>query len=381
MLRQFAAFIQFILRPLIAFATSPTPTSDSLLLGSAADLVRSRSELLLENAMLRQQLIVLRRQVKRPQLNNRDRFLLALLASKLRTWKNTLLIVQPATLLRWHRAGFRLFWKHKSRMADNRSKPKLAAETITLIKQMAQNNRLWGAERIRGELLKLDIRVAKRTIQEYIRGAREAGPDDGRKGQTWTIFLHNHAAQIWSCDFLQVYDLFFRPLFIFFVIELGTRRVVHFRVTRHPTDEWTAQQLREATPCGEQPKYLIRDNDRKFGPAFSRVARASGIKQLRIAYKAPKMNAVCERLLGSVRREYLDHMLILNERRLHELIMKYVRYYNRSRPHQGIGQAIPELTRGQENPPAQEWLEATAAGKVVALPVLGGLHHDYRRAA
>ncbi|MGI8933067.1 MAG: integrase core domain-containing protein [Phormidesmis sp.] len=379
-LRPFVAVLQFMLRPLIAFTDRAAPNNDSLLLASAADLARSRTELLLENAMLRQQLIVLQRQVKRPLLNNKERFLLALLASKLSTWKNTLLIVKPDTLLRWHRAGFRLFWKQKSRSSNNRSNPKLAAETIELIKQIAKDNRLWGAERIRGELLKLDICVAKRTIQKYMRTVRAGEPTGGLKTQNWSNFLHNHSASVWACDFLQVYDLFFRPLFIFLVIEHGTRRVVHFRVTRNPTDAWAAQQLREATPYGQQPKYLIRDNDRKFGAAFRRVAAVSGIKQLRIAYKAPKMNAVCERLLGSVRRECLDHIIILSEAQLHQVLKEYIQYYNASRPHQGIGQATPQSSRQRETEPT-----ATAAlepgSRIVAFPVLGGLHHDYRKAA
>ena len=204
--------LRLMVRPLVCLHNRSAPTSASLLVGAAADIARSRAELLLENALLRQQLIVLQRQVKRPRLNSKDRFLLALLASKLRTWKNVLLIVQPATLLRWHRAGFRLLWKRKSTADSTCPKPKLPAETIVLIKRMAQDNRLWGAERLRGELLKLDIRVAKRTIQKYMRQAREAGPTEGKNSQAWATFLHNHTSATWACDFLQVYDLFFRPL-------------------------------------------------------------------------------------------------------------------------------------------------------------------------
>jgi putative transposase len=380
-LHPFVLALRLMLRPFLYLDNRVGPISSSPLLGAAGDIARSRAELLLENALLRQQLLVLQRQVKRPRLNNTDRFLLALLASKLRSWKNALLIVQPDTLLRWHRAGFRLLWKSKSNPVSNSHKPKVPAETIALIKQMAQDNRLWGAERIRGALLKLDIRVAKRTIQKYMRGAREAGPTDGKITQTWATFLHNHASVIWACDFLQFYDLFFRPLFIFFIIERGSRRVVHFRVTRNPTDAWTAQQLREATPYGEVPKYLIHDNDRKFGSTFSRVAEVSGIKEVRIAYKAPKMNAICERYLGSVRRECLDHVLILSERQLHELIKEYVLYHNRMRPDQGIGPGIPAEAALQEAAPVPELAEAKADGRVIAFPALGGLHHHYRRAA
>jgi putative transposase len=186
------------------------PPTTSLLLGTLADLARGKSELLAENALLRHQLIILRRQIKRPVYRKTDRFLLVVLARMVRSWKQALFLVQPETLLRWHRELFRVFWKHKSKV--HLRKPRLSLATISLIKEMAAHNRLWGAERIRGELLKLDIRVSKRTIQKYMRQVR---PQRAR-GQTWKTFLHNHAAEAWACDFLQVTDLFFRPLFAFF---------------------------------------------------------------------------------------------------------------------------------------------------------------------
>jgi putative transposase len=312
--------------------------------GAALDVCRSKPELLVENALLRQQLIVLRRQVNRPRLNNADRALLVLLAGRLRTWRNALLIVQPDTLLRWHREGFRLFWRRKSKTVSR--EPKLLVETIELIRQMAVENRLWGAERIRGELLKLNIRVCKRTIQKYVRQACRPTPSDRKSNQNWSTFFYNHADKVWAADFLPVYDLFFRPLFIFFIIELGSRRVVHYGVTRSPTDEWSAQQLREATPFGETPGFLIRDNDSKYGASFTGVAEVSGIEVLRTPYKAPKANAVCERLMGSVRRECLDHMLIMGEKHLHRVTKEYVQYYNWTRPHQGIGHNTDESVHG-----------------------------------
>ncbi len=194
------------------------------------DQARSKSELVAENALLRQQLIMLRRQVKRPACTKTDRMLLVLLARLVRTWKQALFIVQPETLLRWHRQGFQLFWKYKSRTAS--LTPRISPETVSLIKEMARDNRLWGAERIRGELLKLDIRVCKRTIQRYMRQVRTSRP----RGQTWSTFLQTHAQQIWACDFLPVTDLFFRSLFAFFIIELHSRKVIHVGVTRSPTD-------------------------------------------------------------------------------------------------------------------------------------------------
>jgi putative transposase len=211
------------------------PPTTSLLLGTLADMTRGKAELLAENALLRHQLIILRRQIKRPVYRESDRLLLVLLARMVRTWKQALFLVQPETLLRWHRELFRVFWKHKSRAHS--SKPKLSPETITLIKEMAAHNRLWGAERIHGELLKLDIRVSKRTIQKYMRQVR---PKRAR-GQNWKTFLRNHAKDVWACDFLQATSLFFRPLFAFFIIELWSRKVIHVNVTRSPTDAWVAR--------------------------------------------------------------------------------------------------------------------------------------------
>lgn len=345
------------------------PNNESLVVGTLADVTRGKGEVIAENALLRQQVIILQRQTKRPQLTQRDRGLLVVLARWARHWKDALAIVKPDTLLGWHRQGFRLYWRHKSRTTSR--KPRIAQATIDLIKQMAVENRLWGAKRIRGELKKLGIQVSKRTIQRYMRQARKALPPR-TSGQTWATFLKNHGHEIWACDFLQVYDLRFRPMFAFFIVELGSRRAVHAGVTRAPSDAWVAQQLREATPFGEGPKYLIRDNDDKFGAQFKRVA--AGIKILKTPVHAPKANAICERFLGSVRRECLAHFLMLSERHLRRIVTAYVTYFNQSRPHQGIEQQIPEYI-GQAVP------VASPGQSVVSVPVLGGLHHTYSRVA
>ncbi len=239
------------------------PFSHSPAGGIVRDFARSKSQLIAENLLLRQQLVVLNRSVKRPRFTCADRGLFVLLASQLESWKEALLIVQPETVLRWHRGGWRLFWKRKSR--SRAREPKIPAETITLIKEIAADNRLWGAERIRGELLKLGITVAKRTVQRFLRQGRSPSPH----GQTWSTFLRNHAQDIWACDFLQVHDLFFRPLFAFIITELSSRRIVHIGVTRSSTDAWVAQQLREATPFAAAPKDLISDNDAKYGPVMA----------------------------------------------------------------------------------------------------------------
>ncbi len=346
------------------------PAAAPVTAGALVDLVRTKSALLAENALLRHQLALLRRSARRPRCTQIDRVLLVLLASRVRAWRSALLIVQPDTLLRWHRQLFRGYWRRKSWTGAPAHRPPLVPETVALIREMAAANGLWGAERIRGELLKLDIRVAKSTIQRYLREARPPG----RSRQAWSTFLRNHAHEIWACDFLPVTDLLFRPLHAFFVVALSSRRVVHVGVTRHPTDAWVAQQLREATPNGEQPRYLIRDNDSKYGPAFARVAGASGITVLRTAYRAPRQNAACERFLGSVRRECLDHLLVLSAAHLRRALREYAHYCNRDRPHQGPGQRVPEA-------PEIERSHGGPCGAVHAVPILGGLHHAYARVA
>ena len=313
--------------------------------------------------------MALRRQVKRPALTPADRLRLVLLARLARGWRTALLIVQPATLLRWHRQGFRLAWRARSAAATQR--PQVSAETVAVIKRLAAENRLWGAERIRGGLLKLGIRGGKRTVQRHMRAARP--PQPAGRGQTWAAFVRNHAGAIWACDFLQVVDLGFRSLFAFFIVDLGSRRVVHAGVTRHPTDAWVAQQRREATPFDRRPRFLIRDNDAKYGPRFAQLAAASGIRVLRTPLRAPRANAICERFLGSVRRACLDHLLLLHAGQLRRVLRQYCAYYNAARPHQGLGQAIP----GAPGPAPR----SRSAAPIVSIPILSGLHHDYRRAS
>jgi putative transposase len=225
-----------------------------------------------------------------------------------RTWLQALFIVQLDTLLRWHRELFRLLWKRRSKAASHT--PKIAAETIALIREMAMKNRLWGAERIRGELPKLGMHVCKRTIQKYMRRVRTPQP----RGHRWSTFLHKHSAAIWSCDAPAGDRSLLSATLAFFLIELKSRRVIHVGVTRSPSDPWVVQQLREATPFGQAPKYLICDNDSKFGPCFARAATTSAVKILNTPYHAPRANAICERFLRSVRQDCLDHLLILHEK-------------------------------------------------------------------
>jgi putative transposase len=236
---------------------------------------------------------------------------------------------------------------------------------------MAKDNRLWGAERMRGELLKLGIHVCKRTIQKYMRNVRSQQP----RGQKWSTDLaHSRRTDLGLRRASRSPICSFDHSQAFFLIELKSRKVIQVGVTRSPTDAWVAQQLREATPYGQSPRYLIRDNDSKFGPCFARVAKTSSIKILTTPVHAPRANAICERYVRSVRQECLNHLLIYGEKQLQRVLNAYVVYFNQARPHQGIAQQIPEQRRSV--PSSQD-----ARGKVIAIPVMGGLHHDYHWAA
>ena len=346
----------------------PVRTGAALVCAVSIDAVRPRSALVAENALLRQQILVLRRAApSRPRLHAEDRLILVFLARLNTAWRDALHVVKPDPLLRWHRDLFTLLWHHTSRRRGARGR--LRVERIDLIQAMATANGLWGAERIRGELLTLGIRVSKRTVQQYMRSVRPRG----QHGQTWGTFLRNHTHDIWACDVLQLYDAWVRPIYAFFLVAHGTREVVHVNVTRSPTDAWVAQQLREATPYDSAPRFLIRDNDGKFGRDFAAAATSADMDVVPIPPRSPNLNAICERFLGGLRRECLDHVLLLEEDHLRRVLAEWVGHFNGGRPHQGIGQRIPN----QRQRPGR----VEPCRRIVAFPVLGGLHHDYRRAA
>jgi transposase InsO family protein len=325
--------------------------------------VRDRADLVAENLLLRQQLAVLTRPTrKRPRLRTRHKLVWVLARLAWRDWRRHLVVVTPETVVRWHRRGWRLFWRWRSRARIGR--PRVSPELRELIATIARENPRWGAERIRGELLKLGIAVSKASVQRY----RRRGPA-GPPSQSWRTFLRNHRLHLWAADLLTVQTLTFRTLYVLVFVAHARRELVHLNVTASPTAAWIWRQLSEATPWGRAPRYLVRDRDAVYDRDFVPRARRLGIETLLTPIRAPRANAIAERLLGTLRRECLDHMIVRNEAHLRAILNEFVRYYNDARPHRTLALETPR--------PA---VRATD-GSIRSRPVLGGLHHVYERAA
>ena len=334
-----------------------------LLKSLARHVFADRANLLLENLALRHQLAVYQRHQIRPLLGQRDRLLWSLLARVWPRWRDSLVMVQLATVVSWHRSSWKRYWTFRSRGRPGR--PRISVEVRDLIVRMAKENPRWGTQRIRGELLGLGFDVGAETIRRYRHRARGRGPS-----QSWRTFLHNHRPQLWACDCFTVQTLTFKTLFVFFFIDHGRRVVLHYNVTAHPTAAWVWRQLIQATPWGQQPRYLIRDRNACFGSDFVARAGRLGIKTILSPYRSPKANAIAERMVGTFRRECFDHLIVINERHVRRVLTEFVDHYNRARPHRTLALVPPLEPVLRVKPPE--------AANVTLRPVLGGLHHEYR---
>ena len=353
-------------------------------------MVRSRASLAAENALLRHQLAVLQRERPRPFLRPTDRLLWIWLCRHWSQWRSSLVLIQPATVLRWHREGYRRYWGRRS--GGSVGRPRIPRSHISMIRRISSDHPEWGEDRIALELkVKLGVEHAPRTIRRYM-VTRE---DNGRPASsTWRTFLAGHAGELWTMDLTTQPLWDYSVRYVLVIMELRSRRVVHLAVTASPTLAWLKQRIREATPFGSVPRFLVHDNDGVFGQFGGRRSGRSGrsyrstldmwlgevlgIKGIPIPYGAPNAAAHIERFMGTLKRECLNHFLFLSEDHLRRTVLAYIAYYNEARPHQGI-EGIPEFGPGLPRATLQETGDMPI--RAVAHPVLGGLHHDYRRAA
>ena len=326
--------------------------------------LRSRRSMQLEIVVLRQQLVVYQRSARRLRIQPGDRVLWSWLSQHWSRWREVLVIVQPRTVIAWQRKRFRDHWSNLSRHGEP-GRPAVPDEVKVLIRKISAANALWGSPRILGELRKLGIQVAKSTVEKYrVRSRKPPSP-------TWRAFLTNHVPDLVSVDFFTVPTVRFKVLFVLLVLVHHRRRVIHFNVTEHPTAQWTAQQIVEAFPWDTAPKYLLRDRDAIYGNVFQRRVESMGIEQVLSAPRSPWQNPYVERLIGTVRRDCLDHVIVLNERHLRNLLTCYLNYYHSWRTHLSLMMDTPD-SRPMHPPDL---------GTVVEFPEVGDLHHHYERLA
>jgi putative transposase len=319
-------------------------------------------QLALENLALRQQLAVYKRTMPRPKLRATDRLLWVALARVWAGWRQALVIVSPDTVLRWQRRRFRAYWTELSSRSTG-GRPPVSAEIKALVARMAAANPFWGAPRIHGELAKLGMNVAERTVSRLL-PKRRSPPS-----QVWRTFLTNHVRDLVSIDFFTVPTARLRVLFVLVVLAHHRRHVVHFNVTEHPTAHWTAQQIVDAFPDDSAPAYLLRDRDQVYGQQFRHRVKGMGIDEVITAPHSPWQNPFAERLIGSIRRECLNHVLVLGERHLRRILGRYFDYYHRARTHLSLDKDAPDVRA----------VEFPEAGRIVEIPQVGGLHHRYVR--
>jgi transposase InsO family protein len=350
-----------------------------IVLRSLADLagfvvlsLRPRRSVVAENLFLRRELALYQeRGIKPRRIDATTRVSLAVL-SRLFDWRDALVMVRPETLIRWHRVGWRLFWRIKSRPG----RPPIPLELRQLIRRMATENPIWGEERIANELLlKLGLQVSPRTVRKYL---PKRPPGRPRGDQRWATFLRNHAGAVVACDFFVAVTVTFRLLYVFVVIEHRSRRLVRVAVTAHPSAAWTLQQLREVVGFDRARRYLIHDRDSIFARSLDESIRNLGLTVLKSPPHSPKANAICERVIGTIRRECLDWLIPLSESHLRSILKAWVGHYNHGRPHMALGPGVPDpplvLVRPATQPTRHRIGERLG---VRARSVLGGLHHEY----
>jgi len=328
--------------------------------------VKDRADLVAENIALRHQLACLTHRKKRPSLRPADRFLWAVFCRFWPRWRDLLVMVKPATVVGWHRQGFKLFWKWKSRKRGP-GRPRIAKGVRKLIVEMAEMNVGWGAPRIHGELLKLGIQVSETTVQRYM--PKKAAPPGSQ--QRWLTFLRNHTHESLAIDFAVVPTITFEIIYVFFILSVDRRRMLHFNVTKHPTAQWTAQQVVEACPFEAPGRFLFRDNDKIYDADFKDRVDGLELTHVKTAYRSPWQDPFAERWIGGLRRDCLDHVIAVNERQLRRVIGSYLEYFHEDRTHLGLGKETP----------VPRAVEPSEMGKVVALSRVGGLHHRYSRQA
>ena len=340
-----------------------------LLLAAVRAAFLARTDLVVENLALRHQLSTFVHCGRRPRVGVADRVLWVTLRRVWARWSEVLLFVRPETVVRWHRAGFRKYWTWLSHHRRREGRPSIDGDLRTLILRMAAENPSWGAPRIHGELLMLGIDVSERTVSRYLPRRR---PAPGAL-ERWIVFLRNHRGAIAAMDFFTVPTVAFRVLHVWFAIDHARRRILHFDVTEHPIADWVVQQLRETFPLEGNLRHLVFDRDASFGERVASMVELLGLRPTRTAYRSPWQNGVAERWIGSVRRELLDQVVVLNERHLRRLLNEYVAYYHDDRTHDALAKETPAGRR-----PAVPQVPCSTA---VSRPRLGGLHHRYEAAA
>jgi putative transposase len=336
----------------------------TLLLSFLVSFFKSQRQLRHENLALRQQVAILQQSVKRPRVSTVDKAFWIFFYRYVDGWRNTLHALHPDTVVRWHRRGFRLYWRWKSRR-PRQGRPQINKTLRKLIRKMQATNMGWGAPRIHGELLKLGIEISQATVSKYMLHPQKP------PSQFWRTFLDNHQDCLAAMDFFTVPTATFRALYVFIVLSHDRRQVVYFNATEHPTARWTAQQLVEAFPFDSAPRYLLRDRDAIYGEKVQRRIRSLGIAEVVSAPRSPWQNPYVERVIGSIRRDCLNHVIVFNERHLRRILRDYFNYYHLCRTHLSLNKDSPK-------PRA---VEPKALGNILALPQVGGLHHRYTRAA